>query len=164
MQTLLAHLLKIQSEVETAKRPTRDYLIVIGTVVSTFLQRTSRSARGDSSLRHVRNGLTIANSIELVMSATNLSLDEERDVRELLNTINARINDLTHGSAGHQTSSQNGLRTGAGARAEGRGGRVFLDRETVLLKWMNCSIVAAAMPILRSSEHEAYTQEPLGEV
>ena len=44
-----------------------------------------------------------------------------------------------------------------------RGGRVFLDRKAGLLKWMNCSIVAAAMPTFRSSDHEAYTQEPFRE-
>lgn len=105
MQTLITHLLKIQGEVETTQRPIRDYLIVLGTVVSKFLQSSSRSARGDSSLRHVRNGLTIANSIELVMSATNLSPDEERDVRELLNTTNARITDLTHDAFGMMSSA-----------------------------------------------------------
>src|SRR5207247_10957862 len=42
-----------------------------------------------------------------------------------------------------------------------RGGRVFLDRKPGLLKWMNCSIVTAAMPMQRSSHHEAYTKEPL---
>jgi hypothetical protein len=98
MQTLLTHLLKIQSEVETTKRPLRDYLIVLGKVVDTFLQSTSRSTRENSGLRHVRNGLTIANSIELVTSAIRLSPDEERHVRELLNTIKARIEDLTHSS------------------------------------------------------------------
>ena len=47
---------------------------------------------------------------------------------------------------------------------EVRGGLVFLDKEMALLKWMNCSIVPAAMPILRSSQHEAFTQEPFREV
>ena len=104
MQTLLTHLLKIQSEVEAGKRPRRDYLIVIGKVADAFLQRSSISTRGDSSLRRVRNGLTIANSIELVMSAINLTPDEERNLRGLLNVINARIADLTHGSSLNQSN------------------------------------------------------------
>jgi hypothetical protein len=46
-----------------------------------------------------------------------------------------------------------------------RGGRVFSDTKSDLLKWMNCSIVTAAMPVLRSSSHdETFTQEPLSEV
>ena len=44
------------------------------------------------------------------------------------------------------------------------GGSVFSDTESDLLKWMNCSIVTAAMPLHRSSDHETYTKEPLIEV
>src|ERR1700732_3042992 len=45
-----------------------------------------------------------------------------------------------------------------------RGGRAFLDTKSGLHKWMNCSIVTAAMPIERSRSHEAVTQEPFFEV
>ena len=99
MQTPLDHLLKIQSEVETAKRPVKDYLTVLGVVVHTFLQRTARLRQYAFSLRDVRNGLTIANSIELVLSANKLAPEEESDVRELLNAVHARIAELTLNSA-----------------------------------------------------------------
>jgi hypothetical protein len=58
------------------------------------------------------------------------------------------------------------LYTGINIRGyfDDRGGRVFSDTKWVLLKWMNCSIVTAAMPIFRSSDDEAFTQEPFPEV
>ena len=99
MQTLLSHLLKIQNEVERAKRPSKDYLIVLGTVVHTFLERTSRFQPDGLSLRDVRNGLTIATSIELFLSADNLTPVEESDVRALLNAIHARIANMEINSA-----------------------------------------------------------------
>jgi hypothetical protein len=45
-----------------------------------------------------------------------------------------------------------------------RGGSVFLDTKSACVRWMNCSTVTAAMPVHRSSHHEAFTQEPLPEV
>ena len=48
--------------------------------------------------------------------------------------------------------------------AQKRGGRAFLDTKLGLHKWMNCSIVTAAMPNERSRSHETVTQEPLVEV
>jgi putative ABC transport system substrate-binding protein len=45
-----------------------------------------------------------------------------------------------------------------------RGGRAFLDKELGCVKWVNCSIVTAIMPMQRSSNHETLTQEPLIEV
>ena len=99
MQTLLDHLLTMQSEVETARRPVKDYLTVLGVVVHTFLERTAILRQCAFSLRDVRNGLTIANSIELFLSVTDLAAEEEGDVRALLNVVDARIADLTLNSA-----------------------------------------------------------------
>src|SRR6266508_3891096 len=45
-----------------------------------------------------------------------------------------------------------------------RGGLAFSDTKSGRDKWMNCSLVTAIMPTQRSSNHEAVTQEPFGEV
>ena len=38
-----------------------------------------------------------------------------------------------------------------------RGGRAFLDKESACVKWMNCSLETAIMPMQRSRDHETLT-------